>query len=136
MSFDLKISFQQATILRPQQKKLKRLIDKIEQQKYDLRTWENAQADIQSYTRSKLLPIYGELYTVLFEQLNTLWNHLASDVFSKADLTQIDSKIAALVKMLKKSQMLSTQQKEQVDKIDTFYQQHSAHLKAKKPKQR
>lgn len=134
MSFDLEISFQQATILTPQQKKLKRLIDKIEQQKHDLTVWENAQADIQNYTRSKLLPIYGELHTVLFEQLNTLWNHLASDAFSKADLTQIDSKIVALAKMLKKSQMLSTQQKEQVDKIDTFYQQHSAHLKAKKTK--
>lgn len=134
MSFDLKISFQQATILTPQQKKLKRLIDKIEQQKHDLTVWENAQADIQNYTRSKLLPIYGELHTVLFEQLNTLWNHLASDAFSKADLAQIDSKIVALAKMLNKSEMLSTQQKEQVDKIDTFYQQHSAHLKAKKTK--
>lgn len=134
MSFDLKISVQQTTILTPQQKKLKRLIDKIEQQKHDLRTWENAQADIQNYTRSKLLPVYGELYTVLFEQLNTLWNHLASDAFSKADLAQIDSKIAALAKMLKKSQVLSTQQYEQVEKIDIFYQQHTAHLKAKKSK--
>ena len=134
MSFDLKISVQQTTILTPQQKKLKRLIDKIEQQKHDLRTWENAQTDIQNYTRSKLLPIYGELYTVLFEQLNTLWNHLASDAFSKADLTQIDTKISALAKMLKKSQMLSTQQYEQVEEIDIFYQQHAAHLKAKKAK--
>lgn len=134
MSFDLKISVQQTTLLTPQQKKLKRLIDKIEQQKRDLASWENAQTDIQNYIRSKLLPIYGELYTVLFEQLNALWNHLASDTFSKADLALIDSKIAALAKMLKKSQMLSTQQKEQVDKIDTFYQQHAVHLKAKKNK--
>lgn len=134
MSFDLKISFQQTAILTPQQKKLKRLIDKIEQQKHDIAIWENAQTDIQNYIRIKLLPVYSELYTVLFEQLNTLWNHLASDTFSKADLTQIDSKIAALAKMLKKSQMLSTQQYEQVEKIDIFYQQHAAHLKAKKAK--
>lgn len=134
MSFDLKISVQQTTLLTPQQKKLKRLIDKIEQQKHDLASWENAQIDIQNYTRSKLLPIYGELHTVLFEQLNTLWNHLASDAFSKADLAQIDSKIAALATMLKKTQMLNTQQKEQVEKIDTFYLQHAAHLKAKKAK--
>ena len=134
MSFDLKISFQQTTILTPQQKKLKRLIDKIEQQKHDIAIWENAQTDIQNYIRIKLLPVYGELYTVLFKQLNTLWNHLASDAFSKADLTQIDNKIAALAKMLKKSQMLSTQQYEQVEKIDIFYQQHTAHLKAKKAK--
>lgn len=134
MSFDLKISVQQTTILTPQQKKLKRLIDKIEQQKQDIAIWENAQTDIQNYIRIKLLPVYSELYTVLFEQLNALWNHLASDAFSKVDLAQIDTKIAALAKMLKKSQMLSTQQYEQVEKIDTFYQQHTAHLKAKKAK--
>ncbi|WP_089603840.1 molecular chaperone DnaJ [Acinetobacter piscicola] len=134
MSFDLKISVQQTTLLTPQQRKLKRLIDKIEQQKHDLASWENAQIDIQNYTRSKLLPIYSELHAVLFEQLNTLWNHLASDAFSKVDLAQIDSKIAALAAMLKKSQMLNTQQKEQVEKINTFYLQHAAHLKAKKTK--
>ena len=102
MSFDLKISLEHRAEQSPQQKKLNRLIDQIEQQKQELATWKNAQADIQNYTRSKLLPVYTELHTVLFEQLDTLWNHLPSDAFSKADLAQIDTKIAALAKMLKK----------------------------------
>jgi hypothetical protein len=121
--------------LSPQQKKLNRLIERIEQQKQELAAWKNAQADIQNYTRSKLLPVYSELHTVLFTQLDTLWNHLASDAFSKADLAQIDTKIAALAKMLKKSQMLTSAQKEQVEKIDTFYMQHAEHIRRRKPKQ-
>ena len=102
MSSVLKTTAQPEVQLSPQQKKLNRLIERIEQQKQELVAWKNAQADIQNYTRSKLLPVYSELHTVLFIQLDTLWNHLASDAFSKADLVQIDTKIAALAKMLKK----------------------------------
>lgn len=134
MSSALKTTAQPEVRLSPQQKKLNRLINQIEQQKQELAAWQNAQAVIQNYTRSKLLPIYSELHTVLFEQLNTLWNHLASDAFSKADLAQIDTKIAALAKMLKKSQMLTSEQKEQVEKIDTFYKQHAEHVRVKKVK--
>ena len=134
MSSALKTTAQPEAQLSPQQKKLNRLIERIEQQKQELAAWKNAQADIQNYTRSKLLPVYSELHTVLFIQLDTLWNHLASDAFSKADLVQIDTKIAALAKMLKKSQMLTSEQKEQVEKIDTFYMQHAEHIRAKKTK--
>ena len=134
MSYDIKMSQLPKVERSPQQKKLNRLIERIEQQKQELATWQNAQADIQNYTRSKLLPVYTELHTVLFEQLDTLWNHLANDAFSKADLAQIDTKIAALAKMLKKSQMLTSAQKEQVEKVDTFYKQHSEHVRAKKAK--
>ncbi len=134
MSSALKTTAQPEARLSPQQKKLNRLIDQIEQQKQELATWKNAQADIQNYTRSKLLPVYSELHTVLFVQLDTLWDHLASDAFSKVDLAQIDTKIAALAKMLKKSQMLTSAQKEQVEKIDTFYMQHAEHIRAKKAK--
>ncbi|ENU39530.1 hypothetical protein [Acinetobacter johnsonii] len=134
MSSALKMTAQPEVQLSPQQKKLNRLIDQIEQQKQELATWKNAQADIQNYTRSKLLPVYRELHTVLFVQLETLWNHLASDGFSKVDLAQIDTKIAALAKMLKKSQMLTSAQKEQVEKIDTFYMQHAEYIRAKKAK--
>ena len=134
MSYDIKMSQLPKVECSPQQKKLNRLIERIEQQKQELATWENAQADIQNYTRSKLFPVYAELHTVLFEQLDTLWNHLASDVFSKADLAQIDTKIAALAKMLKKSQRLTSEQKVQVEKIDTFYMQHAEHIRAKKTK--
>ena len=134
MSYDIKMSQLPKVERSPQQKKLNRLIDQIEQQKQELAAWKNAQADIQNYTRSKLLPVYSELHAVLFEQLDTLWNHLASDAFSKVDLAQIDTKIAALAKMLKKSQMLTSAQKEQVEKVDTFYMQHAEHVRAKKTK--
>ena len=134
MSSALKTTAQPEARLSPHQKKLNRLIDQIEQQKQELAAWKNAQADIQNYTRSKLLPVYSELHTVLFTQLDTLWNHLAHDALSKADLVQIDTKIAALAKMLKKSQMLTSEQKEQVEKIDTFYMQHAEHIRAKKAK--
>ena len=134
MSSVLKTTVQPEAGLSPQQKKLNRLIERIEQQKQELAAWKNAQADIQNYTRSKLLPVYRELHTVLFTQLDTLWNHLAHDALSKADLVQIDTKIAALAKMLKKSQMLTSEQKEQVEKIDTFYMQHAEHIRAKKTK--
>ena len=134
MSYDIKMSQLPKVERSPQQKKLNRLIERIEQQKQELAAWQNAQADIQNYTRSKLLPVYSELHTVLFVQLDTLWSHLASDAFSKADLVQIDTKIAALAKMLKKSQMLTSAQKEQVEKVDTFYMQHAEHVRAKKTK--
>lgn len=134
MSYDIKMSQLPKVERSPQQKKLNRLIERIEQQKQELAAWQNAQADIQNYTRSKLLPVYSELHTVLFVQLDTLWSHLASDAFSKADLVQFDTKIAALAKLLKKSQMMTSAQKEQVEKIDTFYMQHAEHVRAKKAK--
>lgn len=134
MSYDIKMSQLPKVERSPQQKKLNRLIDQIEQQQQELTTWKNAQADIQNYTRSKLLPVYSELHTVLFAQLDTLWKHLASDAFSKVDLAQIDTKIAALAKLLKKSQMLTSAQKEQVEKVDTFYMQHAEHIRSKKTK--
>lgn len=76
MSSALKTTAQPEAQLSPQQKKLNRLIEHIEQQKKELAAWQNAQADIQNYTRSKLLPVYSELHTVLFAQLDTLWNLL------------------------------------------------------------
>ena len=77
MSFDLKVSLQQRSEPPAQQKKLNRLIDKIEQQKVSLSTWQNAQAEIQQYIRQKLLPVYSDLHEVLFQQLDQLWNNEA-----------------------------------------------------------
>ncbi|MDN5441700.1 MAG: septum formation initiator family protein [Acinetobacter sp.] len=54
MSSALKTTAQLEAQLSPQQKKLNRLIERIEQQKQELAAWKNAQADIQNYTRSKL----------------------------------------------------------------------------------
>ena len=124
MSFDLKVSLQQRSEPSAQQKKLNRLIDKIEQQKVSLSTWQNAQAEIQQHIRQKLMPVYGDLHEVLFQQLDQLWNMLHSHEFSKADMQQLDEKIAQLGQMLKRSKMLSAEQLELVKQIDTFYQQH------------
>ncbi|MBJ9722774.1 molecular chaperone DnaJ [Acinetobacter calcoaceticus] len=125
MSFDLKVSLQQRSEPSAQQKKLNRLIDKIEQQKVSLSTWQNAQAEIQQHIRQKLMPVYSDLHEVLFQQLDQLWNMLHSHEFSKADMQQLDEKIAQLARMLKRSKMLSAEQLELVKQIDTFYQQHA-----------
>lgn len=125
MSFDLKVSLQQGAEPSAQQKKLNRLIDKIEQQKISLSTWQNAQAEIQQHTRKKLMPVYHELHEVLFQQLDQLWNLLHSHEFSKVDVQQLDEKIAQLAHMLKRSQMLNDEQLKLVQQIDSFYQQHA-----------
>ena len=109
MSFDLKVSLKQRAELSAQQKKLNRLIDKIEQQKISLATWQNAQAEIQQHTRKKLMPVYSELHDVLFQQLDQLWMLLQQHEFSKAEMQQLDEKIAQLAQMLKRSQMLTAE---------------------------
>ena len=125
MSFDLKVSFKQRSEPSAQQKKLNRLIDQIEQQKISLAAWQNAQAEIQQHTRQKLMPVYSELHEILFQQLDQLWMLLQQHEFSKADMQQLDEKIAQLARMLKRSQMLNEVQLSLVKQIDTFYQQHA-----------
>ena len=125
MSFDLKVSLQQRAEPSAQQKMLNRLIDKIEQQKISLSMWQNTQAEIQQHTRQKLLPVYSELHEILFQQLEQLWNMLHSHEFSKANLQQLDEKIAQLAHMLKRSKMLNDEQLTLVKQIETFYQQHA-----------
>ncbi|HAI53217.1 MAG TPA: molecular chaperone DnaJ, partial [Acinetobacter nosocomialis] len=119
------MSLQQRSEPSAQQKKLNRLIDKIEQQKVSLSTWQNAKAEIQQHIRQKLMPVYSDLHAVLFQQLEQLWNMLHSHEFSKADMQQLDGKIVQLAQMLKRSKMLSTEQLDLVKQIDTFYQQHT-----------
>ena len=137
MSFDLKLSLQQdSQNLSPQQKKLNRLIEQIEQQKIRLAAWQKAQAEIQQQARKTLVPIYTELHDILFQQLEQLWNSLQSYEFSKADIAQLDNKIQNLAAILKSSQVLSEQQKLKVIHIDHFYQQHAEHNQAKKNKKK
>ncbi|MFI8033615.1 molecular chaperone DnaJ [Acinetobacter sp. ABJ_C3_5] len=133
MSFDLKVSLKSRVEPSAQQKKLNRLIDQIEQQKISLATWQNAQAEIQQHTRQKLMPVYSELHDILFQQLDQLWMLLQQHEFSKADMQQLDEKIAQLAQMLKRSKMLNDEQLTLVKQIDTFYQQH-AQQAAKKNK--
>lgn len=137
MSFDLKLSVQQdSQNLSPQQKKLNRLIEQIEQQKIQLAVWQKAQAEIQQQARKTLVPIYTELHDILFQQLEQLWNSLQSYEFSKADIAQLDDKIQNLAAILKISQVLSEQQKLKVVQIDHFYQQHAEHTQFKKNKKK
>lgn len=134
MSFDLKTTVQPDTELSPQQRKLNRLIDKIEQQQLELKQWQQAQEQIQQYTRQTLMPVYHELHTVLFQQLEQLWKHLHEAEFSKAEATQLDVKIQYLTAYLMDSQSLSKQQAEIVDEIYNYYQQHIEHSQARKNK--
>lgn len=137
MSFDLKLSVQQdAQNLSPQQKKLNRLIEQIEQQKIQLAAWQKAQTEIQQQARKTLVPIYSELYDILFQQLEQLWNSLQLYEFSKADIAQLDDKIQNLAAILKSSQVLSEQKKLKVTQIDNFYKQHAEHHQAKKNKKK
>jgi len=134
MSFDLKTTVQPDTELSPQQRKLNRLIDKIEQQQLELKQWQQAQEQIQQYTRQTLMPVYHELHTVLFQQLEQLWKHLHEAEFSKAEATQLDVKIQYLTAYLMDSQSLSKQQVEIVDEIYNYYQQHIEYTQARKNK--
>ncbi|AWD70755.1 molecular chaperone DnaJ [Acinetobacter schindleri] len=134
MSFDLKTTVQPDADLTPQQRKLNRLIDKIEQQQLELKQWQQAQEQIQQYTRQTLMPVYHELHTVLFQQLEQLWKHLHEAEFSKAEATQLDVKIQYLAAYLTDSQSLSKQQAEIVDEIYNYYQQHIEHSQARKNK--
>ncbi|TCB60220.1 molecular chaperone DnaJ [Acinetobacter terrae] len=136
MSFELKTTFQPDAELSPQQKKLNRLIEKIEQQKIDLAAWEKAQNDIQQHARKTLVPVYNELHVVLFQQLEQLWKHLHSSGFSKAEVVQLDEKIQHLAAYLKDSKALSEQQANTVEEIDTFYQQYAEHTQTKKAKKK
>ena len=137
MSFDLKLSVQQdSTNLSPQQKKLNRLIAQIEQQKIQLEIWQQAQAQIQQQAAKSLVPLYNELYEILFGQLEQLWSSLQRDEFSKADLAQLDDKIQHLVSILNNSQVLSELQRAKVSQINKFYQQHAAHTQSKKNKKK
>ena len=138
MPFNLKLSAQQqdSQNLSPQQKKLNRLIEQIEQQKIQLAAWQKAQAEIQQQARKTLVPIYTELHDILFQQLEQLWNSLQHYEFSKADIAQLDDKIQNLAAILKSSHVLSEQQKLKVTQIDHFYQQHAEHNQAKKNKKK
>ena len=136
MSFNLKTTVQPEAELSPQQKKLNRLIEKIEQQKIDLVAWEKAQNDIQQYARQTLVPVYNELHTVLFQQLEQLWKHLHGGEFSKVEVIQLDEKIQHLAAYLKGSKALSAQQANTVEEIDNFYQQYAEHTQTKKAKKK
>ena len=132
MFFDLKTIVQPDAELSPQQKKLNRLIEQIEQQKLQLAAWQKVQTEIQQHAQKTLVSVYKELHTILFQQLEQLWQHLHESNFSKAENQQLDEKIQSLAVYLNQSKTLSQPQMHRVEKIDTFYQQYAAHSQTKK----
>ncbi|HAB43552.1 MAG TPA: molecular chaperone DnaJ [Acinetobacter sp.] len=132
MLFELKTIIQPFTALSPQQKKLDRLIDKIEQQKLELKQWQQAEEDLQQYTHKTFMPVYHELHGVLFEQLEQLWTHLQETDFAKAELIVLDEKIQYLADYLQDSQAMSAQEANKVNEIFTYYQQRAEHAQFRK----
>ncbi|WP_216940132.1 molecular chaperone DnaJ [Acinetobacter sp. BY419] len=132
MSFSLKTIIQPFTALSPQQKKLDRLIDKIEQQKLELEQWRQAEEEIRQYTQQTFIPVYYELHRVLFEQLAQLWKHLHKAEFSKAEIVVLDEKIQYLADYLKDSQAMSAQEANKVNEIYSYYQQLNEHAQFRK----
>ena len=132
MLFDLKTMIQPFTALSPQQKKLDRLIDKIEQQKLELKKWQQAEEDLQQYTHKTFMPVYHELHGVLFEQLEQLWTHLQETDFTKTELIVLDEKIQYLADYLQDSQAMSAQEANKVNEIFTYYQQRTEHAQFRK----
>lgn len=136
MSFDLKTTIQPNIELSTPEKKLNRLIDQIEQLKRDLAAWENAQSEIQAYSRKHFMPVYAALHEVLFKQLEQLWNSLSKYEFNKADTAQLENKIYALAKMLQSSKLLNPQQLQKVDDLYAYYQQTAEYAQNKKSKKK
>lgn len=136
MFFDLKTIVQPDAELSPQQKKLNRLIEQIEQQKLQLAAWQKAQTEIQQHAQKTLVSVYKQLHTILFQQLEQLWQHLHESNFSKAENQQLDEKIQSLAAYLKDSKALSEPQASTVEEINTFYQQYAEHTNAKKTKKK
>lgn len=132
MSFNLKTMIQPFTALSTQQKKLDRLIDRIEQQKLELAQWQQAEEEIRQYTQQNFIPVYHELHGVLFEQLEQLWQHLHEAEFSKAKIVVLDEKIQSLAAYLKDSQAMSVQEAHKVNEIDSYYQQRAEHAQFRK----
>ncbi len=134
MSFELKTILQPDTVSNPQQKKLYRLIEKIEQQKLELAKWQQAKDEVLQYIRKHLIPVYQELHHILFSQLQQLWEHISHGDFSKADVLLLDDKIQSLAQYLKNSQSLSSEQLDKVNELYQYYQQSFEHHQSKKKK--
>ena len=134
MSFTLKTTAPTVLEVSPQHKKLNRLIDEIEQQKLLLAAWQNAKDEIRAYSQKALMPAYRDLYSTLYEQMQTLWNSLNLYRFSKTDTATVEEKIQALARLLQGSRMLNQQQVAEVEKMHTYYVQANEYDKKKTKK--
>ncbi|MFW1755245.1 molecular chaperone DnaJ [Acinetobacter wanghuae] len=134
MSFALKTTPQTGLEVAPQHQKLNRLIDQIEQQKQLLRAWQNAKDEIRVYSQKALMPAYRELYSTLYEQMQTLWNSLSLYDLSKSNTVVLEDKIQALVRLLQGSHLLSQKQIDEVEKMHAYYQQVEEYTQKKSKK--
>ncbi len=134
MSFELKTTPHTVLEVSPQHKKLNVLIDQIEQQKRLLTAWQNAKDEIRAYSQKALMPAYRELYSTLYEQMQTLWNSLNLYHLSKSDTAIVEDKIQTLACLLQGSRMLNQKQLDEVEKMYAYYQQASEYDKKKSKK--
>lgn len=134
MSFALKTTPQTVLEVSPQHQKLNRLIDEIEQQKQLLLAWQHAKDDIRAYSQKALMPAYRDLYSTLYEQMQTLWNGLSFYSLSKSDRTVVEDKIQNLARLLQGSHLLNQKQLDEVEKMHAYYMQASEYAKKKTKK--
>lgn len=118
----------------PQDHKLRILIDQIEQQKLQLSAWQHAQEEIRTYTQKKLIPVYRDVYQVLFQQLQSLWNSLSQIDLNKSSQKVVEEKCFNLTQMLSKSNMLNETQIETVEKLHIYFEQVFAQPRNKQDK--
>lgn len=123
MAYDLSINVQAQTGSAPQQK-INRLIEKIEQQKQTLEMWKLLRDEIRQYRHNTLIPVYRDLHGIWFEQMCALCLTLQNGSYTQAEIRQIDHKIMDLAERLKSAQVLSDAQRNRVDEVHRFYQQH------------
>lgn len=134
MSFALKTTPQTGLEVAPQHQKLNRLIDQIEQQKQLLLAWQTAKDEIRAYSQKALMPAYRELYSTLYEQMQTLWNSLSCYDLSKTDKATMEDKIQSLTRLLQGSHLLTQKQLDEVEKMHAYYQQADDYSKKKSKK--
>lgn len=118
----------------PQHQKLNRLIDEIQQQKQLMLAWQNAKDEIRAYSQKALIPTYRELYSTLYEQMQTLWNSLSCYDLSKSYSALVEDKIQTLAQLLQSSHVLSQKQLDEVEKMHASYVQANEYDKKKSKK--
>jgi len=134
MSFALKTTPQTVLEVSPQHQKLNRLIDEIEQQKRLLAAWQHAKDEIRAYSQKALMPAYRELYSTLYEQMQTLWNSLSCYDLSKSNIAVVEDKIQTLARLLQGSHLLTQKQLDEVEKMHAYYEQVIEHAQKKSKK--
>ncbi|MDM1485705.1 molecular chaperone DnaJ [Acinetobacter towneri] len=136
MTFALSATPQTVLEVTPQHKKLNVLLEQIEQQKRLLLAWQNTKDEIRAYSQKALMPAYRELYSTLYEQMQTLWNSLSHYHLSKSDTATVEDKIQALTCLLQGSHLLTPKQVDEVEKMYIYYAQASEYSQNKKSKQK